>query len=90
MQVDYLYVSRIAVLIASIAITAGLYHQTVKIWLTRSAGDFTLTLIAALLLNEIAWLNYGVALSEWPIIVISAANLPAAVLAGAGYLKYRR
>jgi len=87
--VEYLDISRIGVLVASVAITAGLYHQALKIWRTRSARDFTITLVVALLFNEVAWLNYGVALREWPIIVVSFANVPAVVIASIGYARYR-
>ena len=86
---NYLEISRIVALIASVFITIGLYHQAFKIWKTKSAKDFTWTIIIALLLNELAWLNYGFALVEWPIIVIAFANVPAAIIASIGYLKYR-
>lgn len=77
-------------LVASVAITIGLYDQAFKIWRTKSARDLTATLVAAVVVNELAWLNYGMALSEWPIMVISAANLPAVLIAAAGFTKYHK
>lgn len=87
---SYLEISRIITLVASVAITLGLYHQAFKIWQTMSAKDFTWTIIIALLLNELAWLNYGFALLEWPIIVIAFANVPAVIIASIGYFRYRK
>jgi len=86
---SYLEISRIVTLVASVAITIGLYHQALKIWQTKSAKDFTWTIIFALIFNEFAWLNYGFALSEWPIILIGFANVPAVIIAGVGYVRYR-
>jgi len=88
MVMDYLEISRIITITASILITIGLYDQVIKIWKTRSAKDFTITLLIALFVNEIAWLNYGFALHEWPIILIGAANVPAIIIALVGYFKY--
>lgn len=85
----YLEISRIITVFASVLITVGLYTQAIKIWRTRSAKDFTFIIVFALIFNEAAWLNYGLALWEWPIILIGAANLPAAIAAGIGYFKYR-
>ncbi len=81
--------SRIITVIASLAITIGLYDLSFKIWRTKSARDFTPTLVAALLFNELAWLNYGLALPEWPIVVVGCLNLPAVAIASLGYLRYK-
>lgn len=86
----YLVYSRILVLLASVSITFGLWDQAQKIWRTKSAKDFTASIVVAILINEAAWLNYGFALHEWPIIVIGLANNPAAIWAGLGFWKYRR
>jgi uncharacterized protein with PQ loop repeat len=75
---------------ASILITVGLYDQSLKIWRTRSAKDFTASIVLALLFNEAAWLNYGCSLKEWPVILIAALNIPAALIAAVGYLKFRK
>jgi len=88
--VMYVEISRFIVLLVSIGITAGLYHQAYKILTTREVDDFTVTIVVAILLNELGWLNYGVALVEWPIVLVSAVNLPAAVAIALGYFKYRR
>jgi MtN3 and saliva related transmembrane protein len=84
-----LEVSRVLTLLASLAISFGLYAQVWKMYRTGSVRDFTPVLLFALLTSELAWLNYGLVLREWPIILISGANLPAAVLAAAAYLRYR-
>ena len=88
--VSYIEFSRILATVASMVITVGLYSQATKIWRTKSARDFSALLVAALLLDEIAWLNYGLAIYEWPIILIAALNIPAVILAVVGYLKYRK
>jgi len=85
---NYLEISRIITLIASILITFGLYDQALKIFRTKSASDFTWTIIFALFFNEFAWINYGFSLSEWPIIVVGAANVPAIIIIIIGYKKY--
>lgn len=87
MYVDF---SRVAAFLTSVILVYGLYAQVYKIFKTRSAKDFTIVLILALLLDEVAWLNYGVAIREWPVFMLGFLSLPAAVLAMIGYLKYRR
>lgn len=84
----YLQVSRILVLTGSISITAGLYLQAIKLWRTKSASDFAPLLVLSVLYNEIVWLNYGLALWEWPIIMIGLLNIPAAVAIFVGYGIY--
>ena len=86
----YLEFSRILTFAGSMLITVGLYEQAWKIWRTRSAKDFTLSLIASLLLTEVVWLNYGVVIHEWPIWAVSIINIPGAVLSSWGYAKFRR
>jgi len=86
---NWLEISRIITIFASIGITIGIYTQVIKIFKTKSANDFTIVLIGALVFNELAWLNYGLALHEWPIILIAACNLPGIFLTFFGYIKYR-
>ena len=86
----YLEFSRILTFAGSMLITVGLYEQAWKIWRTRSAKDFTLSLIASLLLTEFVWLNYGVVIHEWPIYAVSIVNIPAALLATWGYVRFRK
>jgi MtN3 and saliva related transmembrane protein len=81
---------RVITVMASLLIAIGLYDQSFKIWRTRSAKDFTSTLILALVLNEMSWLAYGLSIHEWPIIVVSAINVPATVIAALGFLRYRK
>lgn len=87
---DDLAISRIMVTIASFLITGGLYHQTVKIWQTKSVDDFTWSIVFAFAFNELAWLKYGCALWEWPIILVGAMNMPAVVGLVLGYLRFRK
>jgi len=86
----YIEISRAIVLLVSVVITAGLYHQAYRVWRTKKVDDITATIVVAILLNEFGWLNYGVALWEWPIVVVSAVNLPAAIAIVVGYFKFRR
>ena len=74
---------------ASVFITLGLYDQSLKVWRTRSAKDFTTSIVIALIVNEVAWLNYGVSLREWPVIAVSLFNIPAAAIAAIGYFRFR-
>lgn len=85
-----LQLDRVLVTLASAAITFSLYDQARKIWRTKSVQDFTWTILVALLFNELAWFKYGLGLREWPIILVSALNLPAVLAAGLGYLRYRK
>ncbi len=79
---------RINSAIAGLVITAGAYAQAIKIFQTRSAKDFSLLLIAALLYNEISWLVYGVGIDEWPITILACVVLPAEVAILVGYMRY--
>lgn len=82
--------SRIITVIASFAITAGLYRQGFMIWKTRSAGDFSMLLVIALVFNELAWLNYGITIIEWPIMLVALLNIPAVAMATIGYFKFNK
>lgn len=73
----------------SLLMTSGLYAQVWKIYKTKSAKDFSLLLIIALVLNELAWLNYGVRLGELPVWIVPVLNLPAIIGGVPGYVKYR-
>lgn len=84
----YTEISRIFAFSTSVILVSGLYAQAYKIFKTKSAKDFTLLLILALLLDEIAWLNYGVAIREWPVFMLGFLSLPAVFLALCGYVKY--
>ena len=82
--------ARVVVMIASFAITAGLYSQAYRLWERKSVDDLSCIIIMALLFNEVAWLNYGWVLSEWPIVLISFINLPAIVAIGWAYKNFRK
>lgn len=86
---NYQQASQWLVLLASLLITFGLYDQAVKIWRTRSVKDFTSSIVIAILVNEIAWLNYGFSLKEWPVVTVSLLNTPAAIIAAVGYFRFR-
>ena len=87
---DYPTVSRMAVTAASCLITVGLYQQAYKIWRTRGVRDIAATVVAAVLLNELAWLNYGIMLVEWPIVLVTSFNLLPAITICVGYIRFRR
>ncbi len=86
----YVQISRILAIVVSFTITYGLYDQANKIWKTKSAKDFSASLLVSLIANEIVWLNYGIALQEWPIITISMLNIPAVIRAIIGYRRWGR
>ena len=85
---NYEDLSRWFVTAASILLVLGLYHQVYKMFKRRSAADFSYGMLVALLFAELAWLNYGLFLSEWPILVMVAAELPASLLALYGRWKF--
>lgn len=85
----YLEISRIITLVASALITYGLYDQAIRIYKIKSARDFSMSIIFALMINELAWLNYGISLSEWPIILVGAVNIPPLIMIFTGYFKYK-
>lgn len=87
---NYLELSRVVTVFASLLTAFGLYDQAWKIWHTRSANDFTVSLILALIFNEFSWLNYGLAIREWPIILICSLNIPAIIITTIGYWHYGR
>ena len=89
-KLTYHSVSQVAVVGASILITFGLYDQSLKIWRTKSARDFTTSIILAILINEVAWLNYGLSIKEWPLILIPLLNIPAVLIATVGYFRFRK
>jgi len=89
-KMSYTEVSRLVVSVASIVVTSGLYHQAYKVWRTKSVNDFTWSILVALLVNELAWLNYGLAITEWPIVLITAINLPAVIALATAYIRYRK
>ena len=86
----YLEFSRMFAFLSSMVLAIGMYVQVVKIFRTKSAQDFTIVLVLALLLDEIAWLNYGVVIMEWPVFMLAGVGMPAAILALIGYYKYGR
>lgn len=83
----YQEISRILTFVVSVAITYGLYDQSWKLWRTRSGKDFTPSIVLALVLNELAWLNYGCSIAEWPIILVGILNVPAVIWLAAGYIR---
>ena len=90
MNTTYIEISRILTIIGSIGVVFGLYHQVYKIFKTKSAKDISVLMICSLILSESVWLNYGISLTEWPIITISCVNFPGLILLAIGYAKYGR
>ncbi len=86
---SYIDFSRYIVSVASFVLVAGLYHQVYKMFKTKSTDDFSMLMIISLLLCQVTWINYGVALKEWPIFSLSILELPAGIMAMVGYLKFR-
>lgn len=86
---NWLEISRIITVIASVSITIGIYAQAIKIFKTKSASDFTPILLFATIFNELAWLNYGLSLHEWPIILVTSCNVPGVIGMIWGYVKYK-
>ena len=87
---SYDEISRVITVLASLTITVGLYAQCVKLFRSRSARDFTPALVGSLLFSEVVWLNYGLVLGEWPIVLVSCLNMAPVVLITLGYWRYGR
>lgn len=63
------------------ALTTGAYvPQVIKTWRSGSSADLSLGTYAILLAGLVAWLAYGIALDDLPIIL---ANVVTIVLVGA-------
>lgn len=86
----WLEFSRILASIGSSTIVVGLYLQAIKMHRTKSVDDFSTILVLSLVINELAWFNYGLALSEWPILLIAGLNIPAVFSMLLGYFMYRK
>ncbi|RYX81757.1 hypothetical protein EON83_22590 [bacterium] len=82
-------VSRILALLSSALITIGSYDQVWRIWKRRSVADISPLYILFAGFNEVTWLNYGIAIHEWPIILVGIVNFPPCILAVWGCLKFR-
>lgn len=87
---NYLEFSRILTIIASMTITFGVYSQAYKMWRTKSVKDFSGALIFAIVFTEFVWLNYGLAIKEWPIIVLEIMNIPGVIITSILFLKYKK
>lgn len=89
MFLPYDEVSRIIALSSSALITVGTYDQVWRIWRTKSVGDISASFVLLSGVNEVTWLNYGIAIGEWPMIIVGIVNFPACALAIWGYFKFR-
>lgn len=86
----YVEISRMVTFVASLTITFGVYAQVWKIWKTKSAKDFSTVLIFGIVITELAWLNYGIVIREWPIIALESINIPGVVIMAVLFFKYRK
>lgn len=86
----WLETSRFLTVLGSGVITVGLYDQARKVLVTKSVNDLSTVLVLSLIVNETVWFNYGTSLGEWPIMLISGANIPAVLMIMIGYIKYRK
>lgn len=66
--------------IAGALTTLAFVPQVIKSWRTRSAGDFSLTMLVAFTSGVGLWLTYGILLREPPIILANAVTLLLAVM----------
>lgn len=87
---NYVEISRVITFVASLTITFGIYSQVSKILKTKSAKDFSSVLILGIVVTEIAWLNYGIVIKEWPIIALESINIPGVFIMAFLFLKYRK
>lgn len=87
-EVSYESFTRYLVTAMSIFLILGLYHQVYKMFKTKSASDFSYMMLIALVGAEMAWLNYGHFLDEWPILAMTYIEIPASLLALYGRYKF--
>ncbi|MDO8513728.1 MAG: SemiSWEET family transporter [bacterium] len=86
---SYVDISRLVTFVASLTITLGIYSQVWKIWKTKSAKDFSIILILGIVITELAWLNYGIVIKEWPIIALESINIPGVIIMAVLFFKYK-
>ena len=60
--------------------TVSFVPQVVRVWRTRSGADISAAMYALFIIGLMLWTIYGIARSEWPIII---ANIITMGLAGA-------
>ena len=86
----WIQVSRWLTVAASVGMVCALYSQGFKIWRRRSVEDIHFAIAIVPLLSELAWINYGLAIREWPILLICGVNLGACIMITSGYIKFRK
>ena len=86
----YTEVSNIFVIITSIGMVYALYAQGLKMWRRRSVRDIHPAMSIAPVVNEIVWVNYGIATRDWFTVVACTICVGACLLITSGYLKYRK
>ena len=55
--------------------TCAFWPQLQKTWVTKSAGDVSLGMLAIFSSGVCLWFLYGLVLSAWPIILTNAVTL---------------
>lgn len=60
---------------AAMLTTASFVPQVWKIWHTRHTADISLGMYALFTLGVALWLEYGILLAAWPIIVANSITL---------------
>jgi MtN3 and saliva related transmembrane protein len=73
---------------AAMLTTASFIPQVWKIWHTRHTADISLGMYALFTLGVALWLEYGILLDAWPVIVANAITLLLAGTVLAMKLKY--
>jgi MtN3 and saliva related transmembrane protein len=62
-------------LVAGALTTISFVPQVIKVWRTRSAGDFSYVMLALFCTGIACWLLYGVAVRSLPVVLANGVTL---------------
>lgn len=60
---------------AGICTTIAYLPQAMLAWRTRSTHDVSLRMYLLMVLGTVLWLGYGIALTDWPLIIANVVSL---------------
>jgi MtN3 and saliva related transmembrane protein len=80
----------IATTFIGVAMALAYLPQTYRIIKRKSSGDISLLFFSVVALGITFWLLYGLALDNWPLIIVNAVSLIAACSVILATLRYRK
>ena len=61
--------------VAGVLTTCAFWPQLHKTWVTRSAGDVSLSMLAIFTAGVGLWFCYGIVIEAWPIVLTNTVTL---------------